>query len=116
MTWLLVAIGAAIASFNPPKSETTRGPRQLAGRGTTASDAANRHLRAVSGLGLFARGAYAGIGDVAVTYASVTEKRIRDGKDTGGEFVWMDLPREARRQMGGRAQRWRQAVVRRRAP
>jgi len=30
-------------------------------------------------------------GDVAVAYASVTEKRIRDGKDTSGEFVWMDL-------------------------
>jgi len=30
-------------------------------------------------------------GDVAVAYASVIEKRIRDGKDTSGEFVWMDL-------------------------
>ena len=30
-------------------------------------------------------------GDVAVAYGSVTEKRIRDGKDTSGEFVWMDL-------------------------
>jgi ketosteroid isomerase-like protein len=30
-------------------------------------------------------------GDVAVAYASVTEKRIRDGKDTSGEFVWIDL-------------------------
>jgi ketosteroid isomerase-like protein len=30
-------------------------------------------------------------GDVAVAYASVTEKRIRDGKDSSGEFVWMDL-------------------------
>ena len=30
-------------------------------------------------------------GDVAVAYGSVTEKRMRDGKDTSGEFVWMDL-------------------------
>jgi ketosteroid isomerase-like protein len=30
-------------------------------------------------------------GTVAVVHGSVTEKRIRDGKDTGGEFVWMDL-------------------------
>jgi len=30
-------------------------------------------------------------GDVAVACASVKEKRTRDGKDTGGEFVWMDL-------------------------
>jgi len=30
-------------------------------------------------------------GNVAVVHGSVTEKRIRDGKDTGGEFVWMDL-------------------------
>jgi ketosteroid isomerase-like protein len=30
-------------------------------------------------------------GNVAVAYASVTEKRTRDGKDTSGEFVWMDL-------------------------
>jgi len=30
-------------------------------------------------------------GDVAVVHGSVTEKRIRDGKDTSGQFVWMDL-------------------------
>jgi ketosteroid isomerase-like protein len=30
-------------------------------------------------------------GNVAVAYGSVTEKRMRDGKDTSGEFVWMDL-------------------------
>jgi ketosteroid isomerase-like protein len=30
-------------------------------------------------------------GNVAVVHAIVTEKRIRDGKDTSGEFVWMDL-------------------------
>jgi len=24
-------------------------------------------------------------------HGSVTEKRTRDGKDTSGEFVWMDL-------------------------
>ena len=30
-------------------------------------------------------------GNVAVIHGSVTEKRIRDGKDTSGEFVWMDL-------------------------
>lgn len=30
-------------------------------------------------------------GNVAVVHASVTEKRTRDGKDTSGEFVWMDL-------------------------
>src|SRR5262249_18111356 len=30
-------------------------------------------------------------GDVAVAHASVTEKRSRDGKDTSGEFVFMDL-------------------------
>ncbi len=30
-------------------------------------------------------------GDVAVIHGSVTEKRVRDGKDTSGEFVWMDL-------------------------
>ena len=30
-------------------------------------------------------------GKVAVVHAIVTEKRIRDGKDTSGEFVWMDL-------------------------
>jgi ketosteroid isomerase-like protein len=30
-------------------------------------------------------------GNVAVASASVKEKRTRDGKDTGGEFVWMDL-------------------------
>jgi ketosteroid isomerase-like protein len=30
-------------------------------------------------------------GDVAVACASVKEKRTRNGKDTSGEFVWMDL-------------------------
>jgi len=30
-------------------------------------------------------------GDVAMACASVKEKRTRDGKDTSGEFVWMDL-------------------------
>ncbi len=30
-------------------------------------------------------------GNVAVVHGSVTEKRIRDGKDTSGQFVWMDL-------------------------
>ena len=30
-------------------------------------------------------------GNVAVVHGSVTEKRTRDGKDTSGEFVWMDL-------------------------
>jgi ketosteroid isomerase-like protein len=30
-------------------------------------------------------------GDVAAVHGSVTEKRTRDGKDTSGEFVWMDL-------------------------
>jgi ketosteroid isomerase-like protein len=30
-------------------------------------------------------------GNVAVVHAIVTEKRIRDGKDTSGECVWMDL-------------------------
>jgi ketosteroid isomerase-like protein len=30
-------------------------------------------------------------GNVAVVNGSVTEKRIRDGKNTSGEFVWMDL-------------------------
>ena len=27
----------------------------------------------------------------SVVHGSVTETRIRDGKDTSGEFVWMDL-------------------------
>jgi ketosteroid isomerase-like protein len=31
------------------------------------------------------------LGNVAVGHGSVTEKRIRDGKDTSGEFAWMDL-------------------------
>jgi hypothetical protein len=31
------------------------------------------------------------LGDVAVVQASVMEERIRDGKDTRGEFVFMDL-------------------------
>lgn len=30
-------------------------------------------------------------GNVAVACASVKEKRSRDGKDTSGEFVWVDL-------------------------
>jgi ketosteroid isomerase-like protein len=30
-------------------------------------------------------------GKVAVVHGSVAEKRTRDGKDTSGEFVWMDL-------------------------
>jgi ketosteroid isomerase-like protein len=30
-------------------------------------------------------------GNVAVAEGSVTEKRTRDGKDTSGDFVWMDL-------------------------
>jgi ketosteroid isomerase-like protein len=30
-------------------------------------------------------------GNVAVAHGSVTEKRMRDGKDASGEFVWMDL-------------------------
>ena len=30
-------------------------------------------------------------GNVAVVHGSVTEKRIRDGKDVSGEFAWMDL-------------------------
>jgi ketosteroid isomerase-like protein len=30
-------------------------------------------------------------GTVAVVHGSVTETRTRDGKDVGGEYVWMDL-------------------------
>jgi uncharacterized protein (TIGR02246 family) len=30
-------------------------------------------------------------GDVAVASATVKEKRSQDGKDTSGEFVWMDI-------------------------
>src|SRR5919204_266864 len=30
-------------------------------------------------------------GDVAIVQASVTEKRLHDGKDTSGQFVFMDL-------------------------
>lgn len=30
-------------------------------------------------------------GNVAVAHGSVTENRTRDGKDTSGDFVWMDL-------------------------
>jgi ketosteroid isomerase-like protein len=30
-------------------------------------------------------------GNVAVVHAGVTEKRVRDGKDASGDFVWMDL-------------------------
>jgi ketosteroid isomerase-like protein len=42
-------------------------------------------------------------GDVAVAQGSVKEKRTRNGKDTSGQFVWMDL-------LTNRAGRW--AVVR----
>ena len=42
-------------------------------------------------------------GDVAVAQGSVKEKRTRNGKDTSGQFVWMDL-------LKNRAGRW--AVVR----
>lgn len=31
------------------------------------------------------------VGNVAVAHGSVTERRTRDGKDTSGRFVWMDL-------------------------
>ncbi len=31
------------------------------------------------------------VGNLAAAHGSVTEKRSRDGKDTSGEFVWMDL-------------------------
>jgi hypothetical protein len=31
------------------------------------------------------------LGNVAVSHGSVKEKRIRDGKDSSGEGVWMDL-------------------------
>jgi hypothetical protein len=30
-------------------------------------------------------------GNVAVACATVKEKRTRDGKDTSGQFVWVDL-------------------------
>jgi hypothetical protein len=30
-------------------------------------------------------------GNVAAVHGSVTEKRIRDGQEDGGQFVWMDL-------------------------
>lgn len=30
-------------------------------------------------------------GNLAVAHASVTEKRTRDGKDTSGDFIWMDI-------------------------
>ena len=30
-------------------------------------------------------------GNVAVAQGTVTERRTRDGKDTSGDFVWMDL-------------------------
>ena len=30
-------------------------------------------------------------GNVAVVHGCVSEQRIRDGKDTSGNFVWMDL-------------------------
>jgi len=33
-------------------------------------------------------------GNVAVAHGRVTEKRTHDGKDTSGEFVWMDLLRK----------------------
>jgi hypothetical protein len=31
------------------------------------------------------------LGNVAVAQASVTEKRIQDGKDVSGQFVFVDL-------------------------
>jgi len=31
------------------------------------------------------------LGDVALVQTSVTEKRIQDGKDISGQFVFMDL-------------------------
>lgn len=31
------------------------------------------------------------VGDVAVVHGSVTEKRMRDGKEVSGQFVWMNL-------------------------
>ena len=31
------------------------------------------------------------VGDLAAVHGSVTEKRSLDGRDTSGEFVWMDL-------------------------
>ena len=43
------------------------------------------------------------LGNVAVSQGSVKEKRNRDGKDTSGEFAWMDLLKK-------RAGKW--AVVR----
>ena len=30
-------------------------------------------------------------GNVAVAHGAVTEKRIRNGQDTSGQYVWMDL-------------------------
>lgn len=30
-------------------------------------------------------------GNVAVAHGGVSEKRQRDGKDTSGEFIWMDM-------------------------
>ena len=42
-------------------------------------------------------------GDVAVANGSVSEKRVRDGKNVSGEFLWMDL-------LEKRAGKW--AVVR----
>jgi len=35
-------------------------------------------------------------GDVAVVQASVTEKRLHDGKDISGQFVFMDLLKKRR--------------------
>src|SRR5881275_1515232 len=43
------------------------------------------------------------LGDVAVAQGSVKEKRIQNGKDTSGQFLWMDLLKK-------RAGKW--AVVR----
>jgi ketosteroid isomerase-like protein len=43
------------------------------------------------------------LGNVAVGHGSVTEKRIQNGKDTSGQFLWMDLLKK-------RAGKW--AVVR----
>ena len=31
------------------------------------------------------------VGDTAVAHGSVTETRVRDGKEASGQFVWMDI-------------------------
>jgi hypothetical protein len=51
------------------------------------------------------------LGDVAVVQAGVTGKRIHDGKDISGEFVYMDLL-EKRREMGDRTNLRRQGELR----